>query len=510
MSQQNPNILIQTGQSEPGPHTVLINLNTLPQHQNANTQPHTVQVSLNANPPPSSGQRNPNPRLYNDHQNNTLQQELATTSQSNLHHVSASHSNPRTRMDSVPNAAQPAHSTALRNGQPRDRHVTNQTRSRRNTENTYPYSERTRTQIGRTLSVDVDDLDDDTYLRQMPWDLMHGTPSYPNRQVDSYESQNSTQQNSSLCSEDEHAAPAQRPRRSPVDAQVRNISRASRRNFLRQLAHSTAQRRSRVDRNVPRQFAQPDVTARPRADQQSRTAPQNIAPYRHGVDNMNIAVPVPQQPTVQMQTAQPTRLISQSGPDQRQSGPPHVATPNPLMLTQAALQQHTSQIPVPFVNRNQQTQAALEHPGTQATPAQILPARQINQTGQVAPPPPPVLHPNEFKTLPREHLQRPRVVKPVQAMRRPVVVHHGHRPPNMPRHPRTMRTNLHKHPVNPHMHANAHWHGRTQDFPVHMSQVRPTLQKDFFISRWFRSRNKVLQIGLECESKNIMAHYDFI
>lgn len=456
VGQQNPNILIQTGHSEPGPHTVLINLNTLPQHQNATTQPHTVHVSLNA-APPSSGQPNQNTMHFNDQQINAVQQERANTGHSNPRHVSGSHSNPQTRTDNR-NTAQPAHSSTLRNGQPRDHPVTSHTRSRQNTEVTNPYSEQTRTQLEHTHSITDDDSDDSTLPRQRPWDRTHGTPAYPNRQVDSYGSPNSTGQNSS---EGEHPAPVRRPRRSPVDEQVRSISRASRRNLLRHLAHSAAHRRSRADRNASRQ---PNAIAQPRADHQSRTAAQSIASHRQGTDNMNMSVPAPQPPTAQMQTAQPAHLISQSVRDQRQTEPLNAATPNSVMLTQAALQQHTSQTPGPFVNRNQQTQAALQHPGTQTAPAQTLPAGQISQAGQVAPVPPPVLRLEDFKALPRQHLQKPHAAKPVHVMRRPVVTHHGHRPPNMPRHPRTVRHNPHQHPVNPHMH--------THGFPVHMNQVR--------------------------------------
>ncbi|MCJ8745499.1 hypothetical protein PDJAM_G00130850 [Pangasius djambal] len=454
VGQQNPNILIQTGQAEPGPHTVLINLNTLPQHQNATTQPHTVQVRFSA-PPPSSGQPNQNTMHYNDQQSNTIQQELLDN----------------TRMDKIRNTAQPAHNSTLRNEQPRDHRVTNQTRSRRNTDDTYPYSDPTCTQLGRTLSIAVDDSDANTHLRQMPWDRMHGTPAYPNPQVDRYESQNSTRQNSLSDSEGEHSAPALRPRMSPVDEPMRNISRGSRRNFLRQLAHNAAQRRSRADQNVSsvsRQVTRPNMIAQPRVDHQSRTSPQHITSQRNVMDAMAIAVPRHQ--TVQMQTAQPIHLISQAGPDQRQTRPLNAATPKSL-ITQAALQQHTSQTPSPFVNQIQQTQAALQHPGTQSTSAQTHPTRQINQAGQVAPAPPPVLRLAEFKTLPREHIQKPHGVKPVQAMRRPVVMHHGHRPHNMPRHARTMVNNLHKHPANPNIHPSAHWHGNTQGHPVHVSQV---------------------------------------
>ncbi|XP_060717430.1 uncharacterized protein si:dkeyp-97a10.3 [Tachysurus vachellii] len=467
VGQQNPNILIQTGHAEPGPHTVLINLNTLPQHQNATTQPHTVQVSLSA-PQPSSGP-NQNNMQYNDQQSNAVQQEPATTSHSNLHHVSGSHSNPQTRMDNILNTAQPANNSTLRNGQPRNQRITNQTRSRQNTDDTFNYSAQTQTQLGRMLSVDYSD--DDTHPRQMPWDRIHGTPQYPNPQMDSYESQNSTRQNSSLHSESEHTALDVRSWRSPVNEQVRSVSRASRRNFLRQLAHTTAQRRSRADRNMLRRVTQSNVINPPRAEHQSWTAPQNIASQRHGMNSMDVTAPVSQQQTVQIQPNQPTHLISQAGPDQRQAGPLNAAIPNSVRLTQAALQQHTVQAPNPFVNRIHQTQSALQHPGTQSAPPQTVPARQIKRAGQAAPEPPPVLRPAEFKMLPRKHLNKPQSTSPVQVMRRPVVVHHGHRPPNMTRHARPTHNNLHKHQVNPHKHDRARWHGTTHGLPVHVSQV---------------------------------------
>lgn len=478
VGQQNPNIVIQAGHAESGHHTVLINLNTLQQQQTANTQPQTVQVSLGA-PPPFLRQSNPNTMHSNDQQTSTAQQQLANTSHSDVHDVNESLFTPRTLVDNMANAAQSAYNRTSRNGQLRDHRVTNQTRSWQNTEDTYTYSERTRTQLGHTLSTAVADSDVSARPRQMPWDCLHGTPAYPNPQMDSYESQYSTQHTSSLDSEGEHSVQAPRPRRSAVDQLARNISRASRRNFLRQVAHSAAQRRSRVNRTVSTQMADPNVITQPHADYQSWTAPQNMTSQRHGVDNNNTAVSVPQHTPVQIQTAQPTHLTSQSGPDQRQAGTFSAVTPNSHMLTRAALQQHTSQTSGPSVNLIQLSQASLQHPVTQSAPAQNLHAKQVNRAGQEAPPLPPVLRPEEFKTLPREHLEKPlHAVKPFQGPRRPVVMHHGHRPPNMPRNARTMHNNPHKHPANPHMHANALRHGNTQGFPLHMSQVRLILLKD--------------------------------
>ncbi|KAM9436092.1 uncharacterized protein Hap1MRO34_000638 [Clarias gariepinus] len=468
VGQQNPNILIQTGQTDSGPHTVFINLNPQPEQQNAATQPHTVQVSLNAHPP-SSGQPNHNTMLYNAQPSNTVHQELSNTNQANLHHVSGMHSSPQTRTDNMRNTAQPAHSNTLGNGQRRVHRVPSQRRSRQNNAVSYPYLEQTHTEYtDHRLSVSVDGSDADTRLRQMPWDRMRGTPAYPNRQVDSYESQTSSE------SDSEHSIPALRPRRAPVDEQVRNVSRSSRRNLLRVLAHNAAQRRTRVDRNVPRQVTQPNVVAQPRAENQRQTAPQIITSQRRAMDNIDVSV-LPSQ-TVQT-TVRPTHLSSQPGPDQRQTGPLNAAPPNTHVLSQAALRQHTNQSPRPVVNHIQQTQASLQHPETGAISAQTHPARQIIQTGKAAPTPPPVLHPGEFKSLPRQHIQKPRTTKPVQMMRHPVVIHHGHRPSHMPRHARTMRNNLHTHPVNHHMAANAHWHGNPQGFPVHTSQVHRSRHK---------------------------------
>ncbi|KAI5611968.1 hypothetical protein C0J50_0636 [Silurus asotus] len=440
--QQNPNILIQTGNTALGPHTVLINLSTLPQHQNATTQPQTVQVSLNAPQPlVPSGQPNQNTAHSNDQQTNTIQPERAKASHSNLHHVRGSRSSPQTRMDNVGNLAQPSHSSTTRNGQRRDQQVTNQTRSRRNTEETYP-NEPTHRQSGRSL----DSSDANTHPRQMPWDRMHGTPAYPNPQMDSSESENSTGESSSSQSVSQHSAPALRPARSPVDERVRNISRSSRRNFLRQLAHSAAQTRARADRSASTQIVQPNLIPEPRPDRLSRIPPQTITSQRHVPESAHVSVP--QNQAVQMQAVQPTNLNNQAGPNQRQTA----VHSNFRMLTQAALQQHNIQ--------NQQTQAALGHPGAQSTPAQTLPALPINRAGQAAPVPPPVLRPEEFKTLPPARLPKPHAVMPVQVKRRPVGMHHGHRPHNVPMHARATHHNLH--PANPHMHPNAQWQGKTQ------------------------------------------------
>ncbi|TSK20166.1 Protein argonaute-3 [Bagarius yarrelli] len=460
---QNPNILIQTGHTEPGAHTVLINLNTLPQHQSATTQPHTVQVSLNT-PQVSSRQRNQNAMQYNDQQSHTIQQEAAPTIHGNGRHVRGSHSGPdsRNRMDNVHNTTRPSYNSTLGNEHPRDHHLINRTRSRRNTEEPYTYSEQNRTQLNRTISVDYSDQS--THPRQMPWDRIHGTPSYPNPQMDSSGSQNLTPQNSSLDSESEYSAQALRPWRSLANDRMRNISRTSRRNVLRQLAHSAAQRRSRGDQSTSRRITQPNVTIQSSTDPQTWTAPQNITSQRNGINNVDTTVHIARQ------TGQPTHMISQAAQDQGQIGPFDATVPNSLMLTEAALQQHTNQTSSLFTNRNQHTQAALQHPGTQSAPAQTLPARQINRAGHVAPDPPPVLGPAEFKSLPREHLQKPHTVKPVQVMTRPVVVHHGHRPPNMTRHARPKHINLNKHLVIHHKQSSARWHGTTQGIPVHLNQ----------------------------------------
>nr|XP_055067447.1 uncharacterized protein LOC129448832 isoform X2 [Misgurnus anguillicaudatus] len=172
--QQNPNILIQTGNSQPGAPvpTVHVNLSTLPNtDQHISAQPHTVNVNLNTYPPEASqpSHRNADPR------ESTVQRQHANP---NLLSPSQGGS-PRSD-----NPAQTGVDDALmnRSHQPSGliqtsySHPSNQTDTRRRPDN----SQSSREEHPRRSNP-----------TQMPWDILRGTPAYPNPQIDSSDSSGS-------------------------------------------------------------------------------------------------------------------------------------------------------------------------------------------------------------------------------------------------------------------------------------------------------------------------------
>ncbi|XP_072538699.1 uncharacterized protein [Salminus brasiliensis] len=472
-SQQNPNILIQTGNGEPGSQTVLINLNPLPhtELQHSTTQPHTVQVSLNA-PQPPPGQPNQNVTMYNGQQNSVVPQRLANGSQQNLPHAGGAQTRGANILNTAPNAL---NSTLERQDQDPSglvqtgySHPTthNLTGHRTRTNHPSPELRDRRSNDTRSRSPDPT-LGFSPHLRQMPWDRLRGTPAYPNPQMDgnsdSSESQPPTLRDRPSRSDPQRGRSSQIPRqRSPVDApdmQVRAASGAPWRNVQRETANSP----SRVDLSVQRQDLQ-----------------RNVGEHLHAVPPTN----VPQQNTrVSRETHVPQNQATQLPPaatDQIRSQTANL--PRTLPLTQAALQLHTTHTPNPFSSRNQQTRATLQNPGPGSRPGQPSQpqphpaAAQMTQAGQRPPTPPPVLQPAEFRTLPREPLKQPRTLQPVHVPRQP----HGQRPPDMHRQPRAIHVSPQRHPGNQHMQANARRHGNVvvQRHPPHTSQVhrsRPRL-----------------------------------
>ncbi|XP_036414209.1 transcription factor mef2A isoform X2 [Colossoma macropomum] len=476
--QQNPNVLIQTGNGEPGTQTVLINLNPLPhmEPRNTTTQPHMVQVSLNA-PQPFPGQPNQNDTQYNEQQNNTLPQHLANASQQNLSNVVV----PRSRahvVENMRNTDQAALNSTLRTQnqvpsglvQTGYSHPTNQTLTSLNIRATDPSSELRHRRSNDARSRSPDPMSStSTHLHQMPWDRLRGTPAYPNPQVDSSdssESQTTALQGRPARSDPQRGRSSQVPRpRSPVDAQIRTVSRTPRRNVQRDAGDSIASP-SQMDPNVQRQDVQRNAGAYLHAAHENQAAvPQNPFVQAHGTQNAGASqrASVPQNQTTQVQTAKP---------------PQNANPPNSVPLTQAALQLHTNHTPKPFTNRNQQTQAALQHPGPGSRPvqpsqSQPRPTAETKQTGQRPPTPPPVLRPAEFRTLPQDPLRQPRTLQPAHVMRP-----HGQRPQNMHRH--AMHTSPQRHTGNPHTHGNPNRHGNApaHRHPPHVSQVhrsRPRL-----------------------------------
>ncbi|KAL7840062.1 hypothetical protein AOLI_G00253850 [Acnodon oligacanthus] len=479
--QQNPNIVIQTGNGEPGTQTVLINLSPLPhmEPRNTTTQPHTMQVSLNA-PQPSLGQPNQNDTRFNEQQNNSLPQHLANVSQQNLTSAVEPHSRGHV-VENVHNTDQAALNSTLRNQNQVPgglvhtgySHPTNQTLTSRNIRATDPSLELSHRRSNDVRSRSPDPISStSTHLHQMPWDRLRGTPAYPNPQVDSSDSSDSSDSQATALqgrparSYPQRGRSSQVPRlRSPVDAQIRTVSRAPRRNVQRDAGNSTASP-SQMDPNMQRQNVQRNAGAHLHAAQRNQmVVPQNPLVQAHGTQNEGASqrANVTQNQATQVQTAQT---------------PQNANPPNSIPLTQAALQLHTSHTPNPFTNRIQQTKAALQHPGPGSRPvqpsqAQPRPTAETKQTGQRPPSPPPVLQPAEFQTLPRDRLPQPRTLQPAHAMRP-----HGQRPHNMHRH--AMHTSPQRLTGNPHMHGNSNRHGNapTHRHPPHVSQAhrsRPRL-----------------------------------
>ncbi|XP_062841237.1 putative uncharacterized protein DDB_G0291608 [Trichomycterus rosablanca] len=352
--QQNPNILIQTGHGEQGTQTVLINLNTQPRQRNADAQPATVHVSLAAPQTPSGRpnenhnhqQSDPNtvqqlvvPRQENQNAQNAMQYEERSNRFQEQNHpqylrnpTQGDHAGPAALRRTLEHVE---HSDNVHNGYSHNRHTSpNHTRSQ---------------PVPNEVSNRSDASAD---LRQMPWDRMHGTPAYPNHQAedsDSDESQTSSQDRSD--SERASPGPNLRPRRSPVDGRIRNVSNPSRRDLLRQLAQGAAQRRYRTD-------------------QQSMTARQQNV----GISQRTNA---PQHQTAQTQTSTPTRFTTQAAPDHRQ------VTSNPVPLTQAALQQHTNQTSTPT---RFTAQAAPDHRQVTSNPVPLTQAALQQHTNQTSTP----------------------------------------------------------------------------------------------------------------------------
>ncbi|XP_071782736.2 uncharacterized protein LOC139932759 [Centroberyx gerrardi] len=165
----------------------------------------------------------------------------------------------------------------------------------------------------------------------------------------------------------------------------------------------------------------------------------------------------------------------QSANQPRQGGtapiPYPSAQPNPTNLTQASLQTHTRRAQT-FQNRNQQTQAALLHPGPQARAA---------VPGARRPPTPPAVIPlAQFQTLPKERTQHKSPARGPQPPRPPVNMPMAQRHPQVQQrpkvhhHPATMHANPHHHPGNAHMHANAHRHAHAHGHgpPAHFAHPR--------------------------------------
>ncbi|KAF7670443.1 hypothetical protein LDENG_00074640, partial [Lucifuga dentata] len=213
--------------------------------------------------------------------------------------------------------------------------------------------------------------------------------------------------------------------------------------------------------------------------QQGLTEPQ-------GTDIRALADPnhLPQAHTAQQHRAAHVQTIPQGLGTQTQPGIPHAHQPrqggtaltpnasgqlNLRKLTQASLKEHTHRAQT-FQNRNQQTQAALLHPGPQAQAADHPPP----------PPPPPVIPFAQFQTLPKERIQHLSPTRGHQPPRPPANVPLAQRHAQVQQRQRvqhhliTMHNHHHHPPGNAHMHVNAqrHAHANGHGHPTHFTHPR--------------------------------------
>ncbi|XP_077077642.1 uncharacterized protein LOC143730940 [Siphateles boraxobius] len=399
--QHNPNILIQTGSSQPGAlaHTVHVNLNTLPHtDQLNNAQPQSVHVNLNTYPP-EANQPGQAIRQHADLRESALQSQHTNSNRQNISQTRLLNSEPL----SLGNQTQTNAST---NGfrqpnaliQTGHSHPTSQTNANRQTTNSRSSAEVRHSNPVRTNNQ-INDTRTNTQLQQ-PWDRLQGTPAYPNRDVDSSDSSGSSDWRSR--SPQRNARQGRSGRRyqgtEPTGRITQDPSASQRADLQRPIAHNVLSQ-SQMDPNVQRQVIQQSISTQP---QIQTTVPQ--IQTSHGQNPIQVGLTTSQTHPQTQTTSRPNQGVVQPS----------------IPLTQAALRQHTAQTDNPSDNRIQQSQAALQNPG----PSQ--PIQQLNRAGQKPPTPPPVLSPDQFQMLPRERMQQARNIQPVNVQRR-------HRPPNVTR-----------------------------------------------------------------------------
>lgn len=408
--QHNPNILIQTSNPQPGAPvpTVHVNLNTAPntdQHNRA--LPHTVHVNLNTYPPEA---RQPS---HADQRESTRPPQHANGNQmissQSLENPNGSH------RPSV--LIQTSYS-----------HARNRGNANRRADDSRSSTEE---QPRRSLP------------EQMPWDLLQGTPAYPNRREHS--------SYSSGASERRPRSPrdARRDRTAQVHRATEHAVGSNQDAFAthgRDLQRSVAQN---VEPNHSR--TEPNIHTQPQTQSQNQTAP------RHAVAWSQIPQGLPQATTVPFLTeTHQTHPQTQTG-----ARPDHTS----VHLTQEALRLHTVQTDNPFTDAIQQTQAVLQNAGAPSQPTQ-----QRNKSGQRAPTPPPVLEPAQFQTLPQERVQQTRNLQPAHVFSQPFLAAHRHRSPDTHRRAQMWHTSPQRVP----------WIQPVHGQPPHVRQVRCT----FFWCVW--------------------------
>lgn len=521
MEQQSPNILIQSGPTQGGaqPSAVHVNLNALPQntHSNDNSQLPTIHVNFNsysANGPQTQQESSfPLPSASNNNASQT-QQNLSHSSNPRMQSGQSYHRDPQ--LNGLTEAGQPG---LIPTGYTHSRDTLQQNA------HTQTYQQEPEPHRQSDRNWDRGDTSSSSSHRQMPWDLLRGTPAYPSgtlqrdqtspdttdyttqeeRNRSHPQPQHQTSSQSRAPPRDNVLSTERRTRSRSADLLIpntRTVAQLEAADHTHRSPHTQRQSAQRDIRHLPGSQIAPgqeathsnNPQARPLTSQQAIVGhssvsqgpmPQQRLTAAQGADMRALADPnhlsqahVVQQHRValiqnpgQAQDTQ-TQTITNGVRQPRQGGTaPFLsspAQPNPSNLTQTALKVHSQRTQL-FQNREQQTQAALLHPGPQAqTPA----AETLHP-----PTPPPVIPLTQFHTLPQKRTQHKSPARGPQPPRPPVNVPVAQRPqqhPNMQHHHVTMPTNTRHHPGHvphsPHRHAHAHVQGHRH--PAHATLPR--------------------------------------
>lgn len=504
--QQNPNVLIQTGGGQDGNQQPALQVSVNP---NNNAQIPTINVNLNSYP--ANSQPIQQDRSFPVSQNNN--------SVSQMHPLNTMQPNPTMQSVLSPQMDPRLHGYLHPEHQEQPgliptgyTHFNSFTTSQRNV-NTQTYQQEPEPRRRSDRNSGGPDTTPTSTRRQMPWDRLRGTPSYPPGtvqtvqvlpEVESYSADYYREYTSDpLIGERTASRPQPQsqtvsrrrtpPRRDPPseDSEARNRS-ADRRHRLPNTAsvpqHESSHHTQRSPR-TQRESAQPDIRG-------SQTAPRQEATHSNNPQALPLMSQqasagrsaVPQGPTAQQglsapQSADIRALADPNHLQQAHMTQQHIAAPiqtrgedthtQPAM--HSARQPRQGGIaPIPdysaqpnrsnltqdalrthteraqvFENRRQQTQAALLHPGTAHIQAPAA-------TTQRPPNPPPVIPLAQFQNLPKERNQHRSPVRGAQPAKRHMTATEG-----APRHA-AMPTNHHPHHHTGHHHAGAHRHGQTR------------------------------------------------
>ncbi|KAK2844906.1 hypothetical protein Q5P01_011565 [Channa striata] len=483
--QQNPNIVIQAGPAQGGaqPQAIHVSLNTLPQtaQQNNSAQMPTIHVSLNSHPtnsqetqqerssPLTNAANNPAPQTQ---QNRLNMEQSRPRGESGLSYPSdpqlSAHTDPgyQGRLGLIPTGC---HGISFE-GHRRIRvvHLSGEQLSAESNSDTTDYIPTSNTMTDYTTHPPIRET---TSTRSRSQPRLQSQDTSQSRAPTRRDAPSTGKQARSRSADPrnpnprsvtqlEAARPTQRsPRtqqdiRGPLSSQTaprHEATHSSNPQALPLMSQQASVGRSAVSQGTTRQQG----PSAPRATDTRALADPNHLPQTH-MDQQHRAALIQKPP---QGLATQTHPVMHNASPPRQGGAAPVpypsAQPNPSNLSQAALKAHTEKAQT-FHNRNDQTQAALLHPGSKV---------------QHPPPPPPVIPLTEFQALPKERSQHKSPTRGPQTLRAPANIPIAQRPvqqwPNGQSHPAMMPATHH-----PHHHHHHHHHHHPGKGHVHVSPNR--------------------------------------